>query len=101
MVDLLLSVVGLGSLGGAIFTFYKFVTDASPDGGVTTAELARRSPRPDGWSETTLVMPLSVLRMKAIRPLPTPSPAPEVAETPSAPARTIAPAADRAHLRPI
>lgn len=33
MVDVLLSVVGLGSLGGAIFTFYKFVTHASPDGG--------------------------------------------------------------------
>jgi uncharacterized membrane protein len=33
MVDLLLSVVGLGSLGGAIFTFYKFVTDISPSGG--------------------------------------------------------------------
>ena len=33
MVDLLLSVVGLGSLGGAIFTFYKFVTDTTPSGG--------------------------------------------------------------------
>jgi len=35
MIDLLLSVVGLGSLGGAIFTFYKFVTHASPEGGKT------------------------------------------------------------------
>jgi len=33
MVDLLLSVVGLGSLGGAIFEFYKFVTFPVPGGG--------------------------------------------------------------------
>lgn len=33
MIDVLLSVAGLGSLGGAIFTFYKFVTDPNPGGG--------------------------------------------------------------------
>lgn len=33
MVDFLLSIVGLGSLGGAIFAFYKFVTDTTPGGG--------------------------------------------------------------------
>ena len=33
MVDFLLSIVGLASLGGAIFEFYKFVTDPNPGGG--------------------------------------------------------------------
>ena len=33
MVDFLLSIVGLAALGGAIFEFYKFVTDTSPHGG--------------------------------------------------------------------
>jgi len=33
MVDFLLSIVGVASLGGAIFTFYKFVTFAEPGGG--------------------------------------------------------------------
>ena len=33
MVDFLLSIVGLASLGGAIFTFYRFVTDPNPGGG--------------------------------------------------------------------
>jgi len=28
MVDFLLSIVGLAALGGAIFEFYKFVTDS-------------------------------------------------------------------------
>ena len=40
MVDLLLSVVGLGSLGGAIFTFYKFVTDTTPSKTMGWAALA-------------------------------------------------------------
>ena len=29
MVDFLLSIVGLAALGGAIFEFYKYVTDSS------------------------------------------------------------------------
>ena len=29
MVDFLLSIVGLAALGGAIFEFYKFVTDST------------------------------------------------------------------------
>ena len=33
MVDFLLSIVGLAALGGAIFEFYKFVTDTTPTGG--------------------------------------------------------------------
>jgi hypothetical protein len=33
MVDFLLSIVGLAALGGAIFEFYKFVTDSNPGGG--------------------------------------------------------------------
>ena len=33
MVDFLLSIVGLAALGGAIFEFYKFVTDTTPAGG--------------------------------------------------------------------
>jgi hypothetical protein len=33
MVDFLLSIVGLASLGGAILQFYWFVTDANPGGG--------------------------------------------------------------------
>jgi hypothetical protein len=33
MVDFLLSIVGLAALGGAIFEFYKFVTDNTPGGG--------------------------------------------------------------------
>jgi len=33
MVDFLLSIVGLASLGGAIFEFYKFVTFPVPGGG--------------------------------------------------------------------
>ena len=32
MVDFLLSIAGLASLGGAIFEFYKFVTDPNPGG---------------------------------------------------------------------
>ena len=33
MVDFLLSIVGVAALGGAIYEFYKFVTNASPSGG--------------------------------------------------------------------
>jgi hypothetical protein len=33
MADFLLSIVGLAALGGAIFEFYKFVTDSNPSGG--------------------------------------------------------------------
>ena len=33
MVDFLLSIVGLAALGGAIFEFYRFVTDKDPLGG--------------------------------------------------------------------
>ena len=33
MADFLLSIVGLAGLGGAIFEFYKFVTDKDPAGG--------------------------------------------------------------------
>ena len=33
MVDFLLSIVGLAALGGAIFEFYKYVTDKDPSGG--------------------------------------------------------------------
>ena len=33
MVDFLLSIVGLASLAGAIYEFYKFVTDITPGGG--------------------------------------------------------------------
>ena len=33
MVDFLLSIVGLASLGGAIWKFYQFVTDSTPGGG--------------------------------------------------------------------
>ena len=33
MVDFLLSIVGLAGLGGAIWFFYKFVTDINPSGG--------------------------------------------------------------------
>jgi hypothetical protein len=33
MVDFLLSIVGLAALGGAIFEFYKFVTDNGSAGG--------------------------------------------------------------------
>ncbi len=33
MVDFLLSIVGLAALGGAIFEFYKFVTDESKTAG--------------------------------------------------------------------
>jgi hypothetical protein len=32
MVDFLLSIVGLGALGGAIFEFYKFVNNATGRG---------------------------------------------------------------------
>lgn len=32
MVDFLLSIVGLAALGGAIFEFYKFVTDTTRGG---------------------------------------------------------------------
>jgi hypothetical protein len=32
MVDFLLGVVGLAALGGAVFKFYKFVTDTTPGG---------------------------------------------------------------------
>ena len=35
MVDFLLSIVGLAALGGAIFEFYKFVTDESKTAGHT------------------------------------------------------------------
>ena len=35
MVDFLLSIVGLASLAGAIYEFYKFVTDPNPGGGHT------------------------------------------------------------------
>jgi hypothetical protein len=35
MVDFLLSIGGLASLGGAVFEFYKFVTDPNPGGGHT------------------------------------------------------------------
>ena len=33
MVDFLLSIVGVAALGGAIYEFYKIVTDNSPGGG--------------------------------------------------------------------
>jgi hypothetical protein len=33
MADFLLSIVGLAALGGAIFEFYKYVTDKDPSGG--------------------------------------------------------------------
>lgn len=33
MVDFLLSIVGVASLGGAIYEFYKFVTNPNPGGG--------------------------------------------------------------------
>jgi hypothetical protein len=33
MVDFLLSIVGLAALGGAIWEFYRFVTDNTPSGG--------------------------------------------------------------------
>lgn len=33
MVDFVLSIVGLASLGGAIYQFYKFVTDTTAGGG--------------------------------------------------------------------
>ena len=33
MIDFLLGVVGLAALGGAVFEFYKFVTDNTPGGG--------------------------------------------------------------------
>jgi len=33
MVDFLLSIVGLAALGGAIWEFYRFVTDNTPGGG--------------------------------------------------------------------
>lgn len=32
MVDFLLSIVGLAALGGAIYEFYKFVTDSTGSG---------------------------------------------------------------------
>jgi hypothetical protein len=40
MVDFLLSIVGLASLGGAIYEFYKFVTDPNPGGGHTNGWIA-------------------------------------------------------------
>ena len=40
MVDFLLSIVGLAALGGAIFEFYKFVTNESPTGGHTNGWIA-------------------------------------------------------------
>jgi uncharacterized membrane-anchored protein len=33
MVDFLLSIVGLAALGGAIWEFYRFVSDNTADGG--------------------------------------------------------------------
>ncbi|MDX6445578.1 MAG: hypothetical protein QOH71_2652 [Blastocatellia bacterium] len=40
MVDFLLSIVGVASLGGAIYEFYKFVTNDSPSGGHTNGWIA-------------------------------------------------------------
>jgi hypothetical protein len=40
MVDFLLSIVGLAALGGAIFEFYKFVTDNSPNASHLTGWIA-------------------------------------------------------------
>jgi hypothetical protein len=40
MVDFLLSIVGLAALGGAIFEFYKFVTNESATGGHTNGWIA-------------------------------------------------------------
>jgi len=40
MVDFLLSIVGLAALGGAIFEFYKFVTDNSPNASHMTGWIA-------------------------------------------------------------
>ncbi|MDX6289876.1 MAG: hypothetical protein QOH42_1675 [Blastocatellia bacterium] len=40
MADFLLSIVGLAALGGAIFEFYKFVTDKDPSGGHMNAWIA-------------------------------------------------------------
>lgn len=40
MVDFLLSIVGVASLGGAIYEFYKFVTNDSPGGGHTNGWIA-------------------------------------------------------------
>lgn len=40
MVDFLLSIVGVASLGGAIYEFYKFVTNEGPGGGHTNGWIA-------------------------------------------------------------
>ena len=40
MVDFLLSIVGVASLGGAIYEFYKFVTNENPGGGHTNGWIA-------------------------------------------------------------
>ena len=40
MVDFLLSIVGLAALGGAIFEFYKFVSDNSPTASHLTGWIA-------------------------------------------------------------
>jgi hypothetical protein len=40
MVDFLLSIVGLAALGGAIYEFYKFVTDNSPNASHVTGWIA-------------------------------------------------------------
>jgi uncharacterized membrane protein len=40
MVDFLLSIVGLAALGGAIYEFYKFVTDNSPTASHMTGWIA-------------------------------------------------------------
>ena len=40
MVDFLLSIVGLASLCGAIYEFYKFVTDNSPNASHMTGWIA-------------------------------------------------------------
>lgn len=40
MVDFLLSIVGLAALGGAVYEFYKFVTDNSPTASHATGWIA-------------------------------------------------------------
>ena len=40
MVDFLLSIVGLAALGGAVFEFYKFVSDNSPGASHMTGWIA-------------------------------------------------------------
>ena len=63
MVDFLLSIVGLASLGGAIFEFYKFVTDPNPGGGHT-----------NGWIALVLAVAVPAFVVTTTGPLVAPAP---------------------------